>query len=85
MEVDPIALAATFSLLISFKVTSPSLNFLSFSRSSKDKEMREPAPVSNTHALNELSEHLEANNSEKVPPSPCLPFPFILGDSRNLE
>ena len=45
---------------------------------SKNEEIWELELVSNTHALDELSEHLEANNLEKVPPSPCLPFPFVL-------
>ena len=39
--------------------------------------------VSNTYALNELLEHLEANKLEKVSLSPSFPFPFVLRDSRN--
>ena len=81
IEVDPIALAATLAPFPSFKVTSFGLNFLSFDRSSKDAQMWELVPISNTHALDELLEHLEANKLEKVLLSPSLPFPFIFRDS----
>ena len=40
-------------------------------------------PTSNTHALDELLEYLEANKLEKVSLSPSLHFPFVLRDSRN--